>query len=184
MKKFLIGVLTAATLMGGALAFSACGSSHTVTVEYLHGAEDGTLKEWSTYTMTVSDNSPASLKEFIHITGLDELHTGMFTAGFFTDAACTQKYTEEPITADTTLYFWEGSPNSYRSIEFVYEENSYFCYVLNGDPLSSDAFAKTAYGKGEAEDYGYFTDEAHTQPLTITGYVPEENVRIYVAENQ
>lgn len=166
-----------------AVAFSGCSGGHTVTVmELTNGALSG-----EEYSVRVDDGEKftwdALLEEY---PGLKNNDTGFMRDGaFYTDDDCLVKYTAE-VTSDIALYFGNYSPAEYGKVVFNYGDGEYTVYRKYGAELSAADFSRSAYGFGEAGDYLFYEDAAHSQSLDISSVtvssVGGQELVIYVAD--
>lgn len=163
-RNIIIGAACAAAGFA-AVAFSGCSGGHTVTVmELTNGALSG-----GEYTVRVDDGEKFTFDtlrgEYPDFGGSD---TGFMRDEFFyTDDDCLVKYTAD-VTSDITLYFGNYSPAEYGKVVFNYGGGEYTVYRKYGAELSAADFSRSAYGFGEAGDYLFYEDAAHSQSLDIT----------------
>ena len=179
-KNLIINSICYLTIIVTAL-LSACTKEYTVTIQRVI---NNTTTESSKYDMTVKGGSEITFADYIQARydGVPPL-TGMQNTCYFnTDALCRIKFVGK-IESNMTLYFGEYSLFLYGEVSFYFKGKKYFAYREFGETLSADDFAVSAFGYGDADDYTFWSDEAHTMPLNINNTtVSDQGINIYVTE--
>ena len=179
--KKIIACLVFAILSAAAISFAGCSDGYEVTVNKMSG---DTVQ--STFTLTVPEGEGVKMgtlaEQYPDEFGSD---TGFWCDDFFyTDKACTAKYTDKSVAGNITLYYGTYNPAVSHRIAFVYGDGEYVIYRADNAVLSADAFSRSAYGYGEATDYSNYLDEGRKTSVDITqlslGSDDERSITIYV----
>lgn len=175
--------LAFALLSMAAICLGACSGKSTVTVKAVSAGQ-----EVNSYTLSVEGGEKVTFATLIAAYPDEfESDSGLWTDSFFfTDEECLTKYVEEGATQDITLYYGIYNPADTWRITFVYDGENYVIYRAAGATLSAQDFSRSAYGYGEAEDYAFYSDSAHTVSVSMGDISAEDltgnEVTLYVAD--
>ena len=175
----LISVLSLAACATAAICMTGCSADHDVTVKNASNGES--------YKLTLKDGDTVTMDMLVEkYRDKFMLDSGFYCdQNLYTDEACLTKFVGG-VKGNTTLYFGTYNPQNYGRVVFAYDGQNYVVYREIGTTLAAEDFSRSAYGKGDASDYVFYADEAHTSLLNINSVNVEtgdfDNAVIYVGD--
>lgn len=173
-KRLIASLVMAVCMAATVVCMTSCGTKYTVTLNRVGSEENYTLSVGKGKAVTMDMLVEAYREEFL-------LDTGFYMDNiFYTDEVCRTRFVGG-VTSDITLYFRDYSPELYGEVIFDYNGEQYVIYRLLDTKLSAEDFTVSAYGRGTASDYAFYSDKEHTVPLDIgKTEVKEGDKRLYV----
>lgn len=157
----LLSILCLTACVTAALCMTGCSTDCNVTVKNTVNEESYTLTVKEGETVTMNTVALKFRDKFLSDTGM------LIDENLYTDKDCLTKF-NGLVNGNITLYFGTYDPRNYGKVVFEYNDDEYVVYREAGTTLTVTDFSRSAYGIGDAADYAFYSDEAHTAGLNIS----------------
>ncbi len=158
----ILSLASAVACVSAACCMTGCAADCTVTVKQANNSGQE-------YTLSVKSGEAVTMDMLVEKYRTEfSTDTGFFRdKHLFKDESCLTKFVGK-VDGNITLYFGSYSPMTYEEVVFDYNNEQYAIYRAKGTTLTAEDFSRSAYGYGDAADYVFYSDSAHTTELDIS----------------